>query len=656
MCGIFGLVKNERSNISDSDTLESINKLFIFSQTRGSEAAGIAINTGKSIDIYKKAGSPREFVKSHEYKKLFNNSINSYNKNNINKSNSPKSLSIIGHSRLVTNGYQSENNNNQPVVIPACVGIHNGIITNHTQLWNDNKELKKETDLDTEIFLKILKRKIDNGINLKTSLKEIYSQIIGTASMAIFFEEYSNLLLSTNTGSLFYINNEEKGLFVFASERFILKKFISLNILGNKVLESSIKQLSAFEAINLNLENNEIELFSFKENLNINKQKVNDLQHKKEKNKFSLIKDYTKGVKDLKRCKKCVLPETYPFIDFDENGICRYCRNHQKIRVKGNQELKKVLKKYRSKDGNPDCIVALSGGRDSCYGLHYIKKELGMNPIAFTYDWGLVTDLARRNCARVCGKLGVEHIIRTPNIAKKRRFVRQNIEAWLKKPELGMIPLFMAGDKAFYHHARQLKKETNIKLVFFCTGNMIENCPYKFGFSGIKDGESGMKLTKIKMLDKIQLVSYYLKQFILNPAYLNSSLLDTAAAYWHTFVAKDDFLYLYQYIDWNEDNVVNTIVKEYGWEKATDTKTTWRIGDGTASFYNYIYYSMAGFTEDDDMISNMIREGYINREEGLKRSIEFAKPRIASLLEYSQMIGLNYEETLTTINSTKKLY
>jgi len=219
-----------------------------------------------------------------------------------------------------------------------------------------------------------------------------------------------------------------------------------------------------------------------------------------------------------------------------------------------------------------------------------------------------------------------------------------------------MIPLFMAGDKAFYHHARQLKKETNIKLVFFCTGNMIENCPYKFGFSGIKDGESEMKLTKIKLLDKIQLVSYYLKHFLLNPSYFNSSLLDTAAAYWHTFIAKDDFLYLYQYIDWNEDKVVDTIVKEYDWEKATDTKTTWRIGDGTASFYNYIYYSMAGFTEDDDMISNMIREGYINREEGLKRSIEFAKPRIASLMEYAQMIGLNYEETLTKINSTKKLY
>ena len=650
MCGIFGFVKSKNSNISDFETLESINKLFIYSQTRGSEAAGIAINTGKSIDIYKKAGSPKEFIKSLEYRNLFKNSIKNFNKNNS------KTLSIIGHSRLVTNGYQSENQNNQPVVIPACVGIHNGIITNHAQLWNENKHLIKETDLDTEIFLKILKDKIDNGINLKTSLKEIYSQIIGTASIAIFFEEYSNLLLCTNTGSLFYIKNKEKGLFLFASERFILKKFLGSNILGKKIFQSDIKQLNSFQAVNLNLENNVHELFTFDENMDNNKQKVRALNFKKEPNNFSLIKDHTKGVKDLIRCKKCVLPETYPFIDFDENGVCRYCRNHQKIKVKGHDKLEQILKKYKSKDGNPDCIVALSGGRDSCYGLHYIKKELGMNPIAFTYDWGLVTDLARRNCARVCGKLGVEHIIRTPNIAKKRRFVRQNIEAWLKKPELGMIPLFMAGDKAFYHHARQLKKETNIKLVFFCTGNMIENCPYKFGFSGIRDGESEMKLTKIKMFDKIQLVSYYLKQFLLNPSYLNSSLFDTAAAYWHTFVAKDDFLYLYQYIDWNEDNVVDTIVKEYEWEKATDTKTTWRIGDGTASFYNYIYYSIAGFTEDDDMISNMIREGYINREEGLARSIEFAKPRIDSLLEYSQMIGLNYEETLTTINSTKKLY
>ena len=72
----------------------------------------------------------------------------------------------------------------------------------------------------------------------------------------------------------------------------------------------------------------------------------------------------------------------------------------------------------------------------------------------------------------------------------------------------------MAGDKAFYYFARKLRKETNIKLVFFCTGNMMENTPFKFGFSGIKDGESGNTLTKIKAMDKLKLIWYYTKNFL----------------------------------------------------------------------------------------------------------------------------------------------
>ena len=89
---------------------------------------------------------------------------------------------------------------------------------------------------------------------------------------------------------------------------------------------------------------------------------------------------------------------------------------------------------------------------------------------------------------------------------------------------------------------------------------------------------------------------------------------------------------------------------------ANDTKTTWRIGDATAAFYNYIYKEIAGFTEDDDMLSNMIREGYIDREEALKRSEEYSKPRFESIKEYTEKIGINYEETISKINNTKKIY
>ena len=125
------------------------------------------------------------------------------------------------------------------------------------------------------------------------------------------------------------------------------------------------------------------------------------------------------------------------------------------------------VEKYRSKDSSPDCVVAAVG--DSCYGLHYIKKELGMNPVAFTYDWGMVTDLARRNQSRLCGQLGVEHIMISADIRKKRENIRKNVTAWLRRPELGMIPLFMAGDKQFFKYANMLQKRMDIDLVVFAS-------------------------------------------------------------------------------------------------------------------------------------------------------------------------------------------
>ena len=87
---------------------------------------------------------------------------------------------------------------------------------------------------------------------------------------------------------------------------------------------------------------------------------------------------------------------------------------------KDKDELLNLLKSYEKFSGNK-CIVPLSGGRDSSYALHIIKKELKMSPITMTYDWGMVTDLARRNQARVVGNLGVEHVWVSANISKKRK-------------------------------------------------------------------------------------------------------------------------------------------------------------------------------------------------------------------------------------------
>ncbi|HEX2687297.1 MAG TPA: hypothetical protein VHN14_11805, partial [Kofleriaceae bacterium] len=211
-------------------------------------------------------------------------------------------------------------------------------------------------------------------------------------------------------------------------------------------------------------------------------------------------------------------------------------------------------------------------------------------------------------------------------------------------------------DKEFYAHARRLREETGIKLVIFCTGNMIEEAPYKTGLMGFAQDDDNMVLTKMSRRNKLSMLWYFAKNYLKNPAYINESLLDTANAFWQTFVVKDDFLYLYHYLPWNEDTIVDTIRREYDWEVATDTQTTWRIGDGTAAFYNYIYSTMAGFTEDEAMLSNMVREGYIDRDEALRRGREYGKPRWPSIREYAQLVGFSAEEALQVINAAPKLY
>jgi hypothetical protein len=151
-------------------------------------------------------------------------------------------------------------------------------------------------------------------------------------------------------------------------------------------------------------------------------------------------------------------------IEYDDEGICNYCQNYKELIFQGEDALRNIANQNRCKSDKPDCIVCGQWGRDSCYGIHYVKKELKMNPIAYTYDWGMVTDLARRNISRLCGTLGIEHILISADITRKRAYIRENVLAWLKRPDLGTVPLFMAGDKQYFYYANKLMEQYGIRI------------------------------------------------------------------------------------------------------------------------------------------------------------------------------------------------
>jgi hypothetical protein len=101
---------------------------------------------------------------------------------------------------------------------------------------------------------------------------------------------------------------------------------------------------------------------------------------------------------------------------------------------------------------------------------------------------------------------------------------------------------------------------------------------------------------------------------------------------------------------------VNQVLDIYEWEKAPDTDSTWRIGDGTAAFYNYVYRTVAGFSEHDTFRSNQIREGDISRSDAMEMIEKENRPRYQNIRWYLDTLGLDFESTIKVVNSIPKLF
>jgi hypothetical protein len=202
----------------------------------------------------------------------------------------------------------------------------------------------------------------------------------------------------------------------------------------------------------------------------------------------------------------------------------------------------------------------------------------------------------------------------------------------------------------------QIKKQTGIKLDIWST-NILENTDFKVGFCGVSPSFDKTRPDYLPMSSKMKMAMYYLKNFMVNPAYLNTSIYDTLWSFYSYYAEpRTHFYQLFDYIKWDENKIEKTLFEEYNWELSPDTTTSWRIGDGTAAFYNYIYYTVAGFSEFDTFRSNQIREGLITRKQGLKFIEQENRPRFESMIWYLETIGVDFERAVKTVNNIPKLY
>lgn len=604
MCGIFGIVAKQAVQPSELELLAE------HARQRGRDSSGLVLSSEKQYNIYRA---------DYDIYKLLTK---------IKIKNCPVAL---GHSRLITNGLSD----NQPVIRGNVFVIHNGIIVNHEDLWSELK-LDRKQEIDTEIIAAIAERYISQTGTLDGLSKLVLSACKGVVASAVVAPTLGKMAIFSNNGSL-YAGYKGKN-FYFSSEQYPLE-LLKCSDISQIINNELIVDIPINENISVNDFNGRVQ--------NLIPQFV------KIDSEIKLLQ-YPKP--ELRRCTKCILPETMPYISFDGDGVCNYCDNYKpRNSPKPLEELLQLVKPYR-RNGKSDCIVPFSGGRDSCYGLHLIVKDLGLKPVTYTYDWGMVTDLGRRNISRMCAELGVENIIIADDITKKRQNIAKNLKAWLKCPHLGMISILTSGDKHFFRHIKSVKENTGIDLNLWGI-NPLEVTYFKAGFLGVPPDFSEERVYSHGWQKQIEYQKLRFKAMLKSPAYFNSSLWDTLSGeYYRSFSEKKDYYHIFDYWCWDEKQIDNTLINDYDWETASDTNTTWRIGDGTAAFYNYIYYLVAGFTEHDTFRSNQIREGQITRDEALIRVADESQPRYENIKWYLDAIGMDFTDVITIVNSIPRLY
>jgi len=345
---------------------------------------------------------------------------------------------------------------------------------------------------------------------------------------------------------------------------------------------------------------------------------------------------------DLRRCSKCVLPETYPGISFDSEGVCNHCARyeHKKPTPLGMDALRRFIEPHLDGSRKYDAAMALSGGRDSTYAMYVAAKELKLRMIAFTIDQGFIPDETWESMANATKALGIEHIIVKHDLTK--RSIRPILTAWLRRPSAGLITFMCLGCRlGLYKGLRKLSHEYDLPLCV--TGN---GEPEESDFAWELYGERRMgRLVRGIGMDLLR-----------NPHYLrHPSIL------WRMFVegiwvtrptklirkltgVRWQNIDMYRYIPYDERKIEEVLKNELGWKRFHHAAAGWRSDCKMPLLKHAMYKKMLGFTKHDGLISGVIRRGLQTREEGLRRLAQDSMISQDFLKEFFADLGLSYEE------------
>jgi N-acetyl sugar amidotransferase len=311
----------------------------------------------------------------------------------------------------------------------------------------------------------------------------------------------------------------------------------------------------------------------------------------------------------MKYCTKCVTPSTRPHIVFDEEGVCNACEAHARKDhidwIAREKAFSGVVENARSRSNGYDCVIPVSGGKDSTWQVVTCLKY-GLNPLAVTWKTPVRTPIGSRNLANLIS-LGVDHIDYQINPEVERLFMLKAFE----RNGSTAIPMHMA----LFAIPLRIATAFGIPLVIWG-----ENSAFEYG--GTEEEKSGFRL------DAKWLKNYGVTNGTTAADWVSNEL--TKRALTPYFCPSDHELqekgiravFLGYYFRWDPE-ISLKVALEHGFQPRDEGPRTGfynyaDIDDDFISLHHYLKWYKFGFTRLFDNLSLEIRNGRIKRAEAVR--------------------------------------
>ncbi|NBQ64035.1 MAG: N-acetyl sugar amidotransferase [Verrucomicrobia bacterium] len=355
-------------------------------------------------------------------------------------------------------------------------------------------------------------------------------------------------------------------------------------------------------------------------------------------------------------CKRCVYPaNAKPAILFDEQGVCSGCRlieSRPKVDWESREkQLKAILEEYRARQRakkNPyDCIVPVSGGKDSTFQVWLLKRKFNINPLLISYNHTFNTVLGNRNLRNLVEKLDCNHVRFTTAPGSAIRLAKY----MLKK----------VGDITWHYHAGimtfpiQAAVRYDVPLIVWGEEGFSEligmhNQDDLVEFTKKKRQEHSMRGFEPEDLLKepdCPVTEYDLEPFFY-PAEEKIEAVGVRG------------IYLSNFISWNARKQTEFIIREVGFATAAQRERTFNLYDKlddihANGLHDYLKYLKFGYGRATDDASTEIRHGRMTREEGIDAVLRYDHVRPSDMDIFLKAANMEERELMEWVEPHRDL-